>query len=116
MINLVEILIGMFITVALMYTMHFYGVRAMLLLVGVFVVSAVLAVWFFTEILKTVCLQEEEEDIETGRKTVRYPSADTLKQLAAYYVLNRSVSAFEKVVKWCCETLDGYQEGGDLDD
>ena len=113
MIDLIELLIGLFFTGAIYYAKYLYGTRAMLELTAVFIVTAVLAVMFFTEIMKSVVEEAEAEDNADNKRTCSF---DRVKKYTAYYMLAMSTSVFERIVNWCSETLGLDGEKGDFYD
>ena len=114
MIDLIETLIGAFITVSIFYAGHFYGARVMLELVIVIIVVCMLVFFLIAETMKSVS-QEILEDEETAEKEDdRNVTFGTVKKLAAFYTLLFFTNAFSKIYDRCSEILKDNEEGGDL--
>jgi len=87
MIELIEILIGVFITSAVMYARYFY----------------------FTEVMKSVCDEAEESEKTSSKKG---GALDTLKKAAATQLLSVSYCMFKKTVELCKDVIED-EEGED---
>ena len=111
MIDLIELLIGGFVTAAVYYARYFYGVRAMLELIAVFVISFVLVIVFITEIMKSAIKDEDTDD----RKAYRTAYEDHAKNVK-YEILLRASSALSKIVDLYTEIVDEEDEGEYLDE
>lgn len=109
MIELIEILIGVFITSAVMYARYFYGTKAMLELIILFLIGAVLAIFYFTEVMKSVCDEAEESEKTSSKKG---GALDTLKKAAATQLLSVSYCMFKKTVELCKDVIED-EEGED---
>lgn len=114
MVDLIEILIGVFITVSIYYARYFYGTRAVFELIVVFTVAVALAVFLFTEIMKSVCQEVVVDENDDEEFTRRRSSSCFIRKLIAYHVLEKSTNAFDKIVSWCSETLEVDDEGDNL--
>ncbi len=103
MIELIEILIGIFVTGSLFYARHFHGTRAMIELTFVFAVTIILAVLFFMEIMRSAA-----EETENNR--------GLLKKRLAYQVLAVSTNVFNRIYTHCSEVLKEWEEGEEDDE
>ena len=112
MIELIELVIGLFVTAAIYYAMYFYGARAVLEVAVVIVISFSLAVLFITETMKSVAEEAVDEDI-TDLQAYGSSALDTERKIAAYRVLAASTNAFNKILNWCTETLEIEEEEDD---
>ena len=114
MIDLMEILIGMFLTASIFYFGHFYGARAMAELALVFAVLFVLAFFLLAEIMKSVVRSSAEEEEIAEEEEVRPMSFGTIRKLTAYYVLLMFTRAFSRAFARCSEALRIEEDEDDL--
>lgn len=109
MIDLIEILIGMFVTVAIFYARYCYGLRAALEVIAFLTVAFVLAVFYVTEIMKSVT----EETEETGKKQPFRNTVTSVVDQAGYRMMLGCERGFRKLADYFAEALEEYEEGDD---
>ncbi|MBE6116552.1 MAG: hypothetical protein E7187_07005 [Erysipelotrichaceae bacterium] len=114
MVDLIEILIGVFVTASICYARYFYGTRAVVELIVVLAAAFALAAFLITEIMKSVCQKEMEDENDGEGFTRRRSSSGVIRKLIAYHVLEKSTNAFDRIVGWCSETLEIDDEGENL--
>ncbi|MBQ3385486.1 MAG: hypothetical protein IJG59_09815 [Erysipelotrichaceae bacterium] len=110
MIKLIKLMIGAFVFRSICYTRYVYGFRATLELLVVLNVLFILAVFYITEVIESVCCDEEEED------TVELPSDgeslfNIAKVILAICVLSVSSNVFEWITNWCAGILADGADG-----
>ena len=114
MVDLIEILIGVFVTASICYARYFYGTRAVVELIVVLAAAFALAAFLITEIMKSVCQEVMVDENDDEEFTRRRSSSGVIRKLIAYHVLEKSTNAFDKIVGWCSETLEVDDEGDNL--
>ncbi len=116
MIILIETLIGVFFTLTIFYAKDYYGTKAVLMVIIVFIVAFALAVFFITEILKSVSKEDLTDENIADKPACQNNSYDRLKKKMKYRILSLSANALNKIVNFCTEDIDDEEDTGDLNE
>ncbi len=114
MADLIEILLGVFITSAFFHAKYSYGTGAALELVFVIVVVCALIFFLIGETMKAACREAEEDEETIEKEDDRSVTFGTVKKMAAFYTLLFFTNAFSKVFDRCSEILKSNEEGDNL--
>ena len=111
--DLIEILMGVFITTALFYARYYYGTRAMLELIVVFIVTFALVACFITGIMNSVSKEIASDENDDDEHIYADHCHVPVSKLVAYQLLAMWTNAFGKILRLCTEVLEDDEERGD---